>query len=192
MKITLSEFENTPKNWIKMISFETKDGKTIRAELEMMKRSSVIRAMCSACPEEGAEDVVIPLRGIRSCVLLKILLWAQFHKDDEEPAWVNKPYPIPVLEVEVQTSDWDKEFLRWDLNHVCAMLEGANYLEINWLMKLCIQKLFFNRSRLTAFQWNTYLKNIQPFVKFAVIIGNSKDSPQNHDWEWYSDKNINF
>ncbi|XP_002133771.1 S-phase kinase-associated protein 1-like [Drosophila pseudoobscura] len=175
-----------------MISFETKDGKTIRAELELMNRSSVIRAMCSACPEDDGEDVVIPLRGVRSEVLLKILMWAQFHRDDEEPAWVNKPYPISILEIEVRTGYWDKEFLRWDLNHICEMLEGANYLEINWLMKLCIQKLFFNRSRLTGYQWNTYLKNIEPFVKFAVIVGPPKDIPPNRDWEWFSDQKINF
>ncbi|XP_002132573.2 S-phase kinase-associated protein 1-like [Drosophila pseudoobscura] len=172
-----------------MMSFETKDGKIIHAELELMNRSNVIRAMCRACPEESAEDAIIPLHGIRSEVLLKILIWAEFHKDDKEPQWVNKPNPVPVLEIEVQTGDWDKEFLREDLNNICELLEGANYLEINWLMKLCIQKIFFNRGRLTSYQWNTYLKNVQALVEFAVVVVPPNFESLNRDLDWYRHQN---
>ncbi|KAH8279217.1 hypothetical protein KR026_004081, partial [Drosophila bipectinata] len=135
-----------------MVLLETSDGRIIRVDFGLLERSAVIGDMCRVSqPDSGKEyakddDFILPLHGIRSNVLLKVMLWAEFHKDDEEPAWVQKVAPTPE-EVELQTSDWDKEFLRDKIDNIYDLLEAADYLDIRWLFKLCAQKLALHSKR---------------------------------------------
>ncbi|XP_032570326.1 E3 ubiquitin ligase complex SCF subunit sconC [Drosophila sechellia] len=145
-----------------MVRFETRDGRTIRVNLALLEKSLVIREMCRVGQVPEDEDFVLPLHGILSNVLLKILLWAEYHEKHDEPAWVANKDPLPAAEIELQISDWDKEFLRVEIDSICEIMEGSNYLDIPWLYKLCAQKLVFLSRRESESQLSGYLEKIPP------------------------------
>ncbi|KAH8283287.1 hypothetical protein KR018_010833, partial [Drosophila ironensis] len=159
-----------------MVRLETGDGRTIRVKFNLLERSAVIQEMCRVSqPEEdeagvvGGEDFTLPLHGITSDVLLKVLLWAEFHKDHEEPAWVQKIAPPPE-EVELQTHDWDKEFLRDEIDRIYELLEGADYLDIPWLFKLCAQKIALHSKRPKGYlRFRRYLQKIPSLIEFQNL-----------------------
>ncbi|KAH8303255.1 hypothetical protein KR059_004754, partial [Drosophila kikkawai] len=134
-----------------MVRMQAADGRTIRAPFGLLDRSKVIQEMCrhtrpsSAGDNHQDKDMVeclLPLHGIRSTeVLLKLLLWAEYHKGDEEPAWVAKMEPVTAYEMELFVHDWDKEFMREKIEFVFALMEAADYLDIPWLYKLAAYKI---------------------------------------------------
>ncbi|XP_030564562.1 E3 ubiquitin ligase complex SCF subunit scon-3 [Drosophila novamexicana] len=122
------------------VRLETRDGFLIRIDFGVLQRSKVIQHMCQYSTAENAyKELILPVHGINHDVLLKILLWMEYHKGDEEPAWVqSKDEPA---DIERHIDDWDKEFLREKLATVRAIMKGADYLDIPWLVKLCARKL---------------------------------------------------
>lgn len=151
-----------------MVRFETRDGRTISVNLALLEKSLVIREMCRVGQVPEDEDFVLPLHGIHSNVLLKILLWAEYHEKHEEPAWVDSKDPLPAEEIELQISDWDKEFLRVEIDSICKIMEGCNYLDIPWLYKLCAQKLVFLSSREPETQFSGYVEKIPRFQEHFI------------------------
>ncbi|KAH8336103.1 hypothetical protein KR074_002850 [Drosophila pseudoananassae] len=124
---------------------------------------------------DNDDEFVLPLHGITSTVLLKILLWAEFHKNDEEPDWVEKVSPDPE-EVELQTHDWDKEFLRDEIGSVYDLLEGADYLDIRWLFKLCAQKIALHSKRPMGYlKFRDYLEKMPSLVEFQELAENCQN-----------------
>ncbi|KAL7744074.1 hypothetical protein ACLKA6_001295 [Drosophila palustris] len=120
------------------VKLETRDRYLISIDLKVLQRSKVVQQMCSYSSADS-KDTILPMHGIDHDILLKILLWLEFHKDDKEPAWVqSKEEPD---DIERQIDDWDKEFLREKLSTVRVIMKGADYLDINWLLKLCARKL---------------------------------------------------
>ncbi|XP_016953417.1 S-phase kinase-associated protein 1 [Drosophila biarmipes] len=152
-----------------MVLLETRDGRIIRASLDLLERSLVMGEMCRVGEHSEDEDFLIPVHGIHSGVLLKILLWTQYHKGHKEPAWVSKNEPLSAEDIDIQTSDWDKEFLRVDIEHVLELMEGSNYLDIPWLYKLCAQKLAFYSQRNTVSQDSKYSKMIPLWQEFQAL-----------------------
>ncbi|KAH8256718.1 hypothetical protein KR038_011456, partial [Drosophila bunnanda] len=153
-----------------MVRMQAGDGKTVRAPLGLLDRSKVIQGMCrrrirpaSASDKDSDMDqnqkqdsdkdiyndidndeveCLLPLHGIKNVeVLLKVLLWSEFHLGDEEPAWVTKVEPVSAYEMELQVDDWDKEFLREKIEFVCTLMEAADYLDMPWLYKLAAYKI---------------------------------------------------
>ncbi|XP_062139107.1 S-phase kinase-associated protein 1 [Drosophila sulfurigaster albostrigata] len=124
------------KNFIRL---ETRDRRVIAIDLKVLQRSMVIQNMLKYCDLDEGNELKLAMHGINSEELLKILLWLEFHKDDEEPQWVQSK--IEPEDVEYQIDDWDKEFLREKLPVVRSIMQGADYLEIRWLLKLCARKL---------------------------------------------------
>ncbi|XP_017003032.2 S-phase kinase-associated protein 1 [Drosophila takahashii] len=153
-----------------MVRLETRDGRIIRVNLALLERSLVISEMCRFGQDSEGEDFILPLHGIHSGVLLKILLWAEYHKGHEEPAWVAKDGPLPAEEIELQTSDWDKEFLRVEIKNVYDLMEGSNYLDIRWLYKLCAQKLVFHSNREPVAQFSKCSKKIPSSIECQTVF----------------------
>jgi len=152
-----------------MVLLETRDGRIIRARMDLLERSLVMGEMSRVGKDSKDEDFVIPVHGIHSSVLLKILLWTQYHKGHNEPAWVSKNEPLSAENIDIQTSDWDKEFLRVDIEHVWDLMEGSNYLDIPWLYKLCAQKLAFYSQRITVCEDSKYSKMIPLWKEFMAL-----------------------
>ncbi|XP_016973931.1 S-phase kinase-associated protein 1 [Drosophila rhopaloa] len=153
-----------------MVRLETKDGRIIKVDLALLECSLVIQEMLRVGQDSEDENFVLPLHGIRSEVLLKILLWAEFHKGPEEPAWVAKIDPVPATDLEIQISDWDKEFLRVEIDIICDLMEGSNYLDIRWLYKLCAQKLVFHSRRDPVSQFSKSLEVIPSLAEFQALF----------------------
>ncbi|KAH8272704.1 hypothetical protein KR026_005211, partial [Drosophila bipectinata] len=161
-----------------MVRLETSDGRIIRVDFGLLDRSVVIRDMCRVSQPEtddsgkildNDDDSLLPLHGISSNVLLKVLLWAEFHKNDEEPAWVQKVSPS-AEEIELQTHDWDKEFLRDDIGSIYDLLEGADYLDIRWLFKLCAQKIALHSKRPKGYlRFKRYLQKMPSLMEFQEL-----------------------
>ncbi|KAH8387188.1 hypothetical protein KR093_005438, partial [Drosophila rubida] len=121
------------------VKLETRDQHLIRIDSTVLQRSKVIQSMNEYCNAESKDSKLLPLHGINHQELLKILLWLEYHKDDKEPQWVQaKDEPA---DVECLIDDWDKEFLREKLPMVRSIMQGADYLDIRWLIKLCARKL---------------------------------------------------
>lgn len=137
------------------VCLETRDGFVIRIEFEFLRRSKVMQDMCQNSAGDGPpQDLIV---AIDHNILLKILLWMEFHKDDEEPDWVQmKEEPA---DIERRINDWDKEFLRDKLSIVKAIMNGADYLDIPWLVKLCARKL---RLRCSPELYKIAMSNISP------------------------------
>ncbi|XP_023176674.1 SKP1-like protein 11 [Drosophila hydei] len=140
------------------VRLETRDGFLIRIDFEVLRRSKVVQDMCQNSSADGThQELILPLHGIDHEVLLKILLWMEYHMADEEPIWVqNKTEPV---DIERHIDDWDKEFLREKLATVRAIMKGADYLNLPWLVKLCARKL---RIRGSAELYLRTLGNIAP------------------------------
>ncbi|XP_017070319.1 S-phase kinase-associated protein 1 [Drosophila eugracilis] len=153
-----------------MVRLETRDGKVIRVNLALLERSIVIQAMCIFGTDSEDDDYVLPLQGINSDALLKILLWSQYHQGHQEPAWVSKDEALPAEEIEIQTSDWDKEFLRLEIDLVVDIMEGCNYLDISWLYKLCAHKLVFHSRREPVTQFEKYLDKIPSLTELQALF----------------------
>ncbi|KAH8391586.1 E3 ubiquitin ligase complex SCF subunit sconC [Drosophila serrata] len=150
-----------------MVRMQAGDGKSVRAPFGLLDRSKVIQGMGRRIRpsfastkdndkdngknpgKDNDDEEVMPLHGIKSLeVLLKVLLWAEFHVKDDEPAWVAKVEPVTAYEMELQVDDWDKEFLREKIEFVCALMEAADYLDIPWLYKLAAYKIALHCRRI--------------------------------------------
>lgn len=166
-----------------MVRLETGDGKAIRAPLGLLERSRVIQRVCrlihsAAGDGQGKEDF-LPLHGIRSSeVLLKVLLWTEFHKGHEEPAWVAKMTPVSAEEMELQVDDWDKEFLREKIGLVCALMEAADYLDIRWLYKLCAHKIAFHSRQAKDAGLEEYQQKIHSLTMFEWPAEEREQPPE--------------
>ncbi|XP_017870694.1 PREDICTED: S-phase kinase-associated protein 1 [Drosophila arizonae] len=119
------------------VPLETRDGFLIRIDFALLRRSKVMQEMCQHSAGDGPQQELMV--ALDHDILLKILLWMEFHKDDEEPEWVKMKEEPADLERHI--CDWDKEFLRDKLSTVRAIMRGADYLDIPWLVKLCARKL---------------------------------------------------
>ncbi|KAH8284297.1 hypothetical protein KR044_010052 [Drosophila immigrans] len=140
-----------------IVRIETRDRRLICIDLNVLQRSKVIRSMCQYCTADS-RDSKIPMHGINHQELLKILLWLEYHIDDPEPQWVQlKEEPA---DLEYQIDDWDKEFLREKLPIVRLIMQGADYLDIPWLVKLCARKF---RIRGSSELYLSVMATISPF-----------------------------
>ena len=104
---------------IKMVSNE---GDSFELDIEVAKKSEVIREMLENCDESG-EDV--PLPTISSLQLKKVIEWLEHHRGD-------------VARVEGEEKDynsdnipeWDKKFFNMSHPELFDLILAANYLDI--------------------------------------------------------------
>ncbi|XP_033245018.1 S-phase kinase-associated protein 1-like isoform X3 [Drosophila miranda] len=111
------------------IKLQSAEMEIFETDIEIAKCSETIKAMLKYCVSEKDEDAVVPLQNVSSTILRKVLMWAEYHKDD----------PQSPDEDEKRTDDiipWDAEFLKVDQGTLFELILAANYLDIKGLLEV--------------------------------------------------------
>lgn len=108
-----------------MIKIETSDGKLIDAELELVRRFGTLNTLIDALELECNESTVLPLPNVSEKILILVLIWARYHKND--------PVPIQNQDTFRQIDDveqWDRHFLNVDHGTLGELVLASLYLDI--------------------------------------------------------------
>jgi len=113
------------------IKLKSSDGEVFDVEMEVAKASVTIKTMIEDLNVGENNDEVVPLPNVNSTILKKVLLWANYHKNDP-----------PVVEDEnrdKRTDDicsWDADFLKVDQGTLFELILASNYLDIKGLLNV--------------------------------------------------------
>jgi len=113
------------------IKLKSSDGEVFEVDTDVAKASVTIKTMLEDLGVGENNDEVVPLPNVNSSILKKVLLWANYHKNDP-----------PVVEDEnrdKRTDDicsWDAEFLKVDQGTLFELILASNYLDIKGLLNV--------------------------------------------------------
>ncbi|KAH8281177.1 hypothetical protein KR018_002716, partial [Drosophila ironensis] len=114
------------------IKLQSSDEEIFFVDIQVAKCSGTIKTMLEDCGMEEDENAIVPLANVNSAILRKVLVWAQYHKDD--------PQPTEDDDTEERRSDdinaWDTEYLKIDQCDLFDLIVAANYLDIKGLLEL--------------------------------------------------------
>lgn len=150
------------------MTLQSNDGRIFVVELAVARRSGTICTMLDACGFDDATDEaaaaaaigVVPLPNVRGVILEKVLIWAQYHRNDHPTATssaVVDPSILPgsVHELAPEEHEMDPkmhpkrgEIHGWDLQFVQPMntrmlfevMQAACYLDMPDLHQLAAKK----------------------------------------------------
>ena len=104
------------------VTFITSDFQRIDADNSILEQSIVINDIVEYVGD--GEDIHIPLPTISSKALTKILDYCSFHN---------------VSHLECEIRDFNKEFVKIDVDFIFELIQGANFLNIRGLLDvLCL------------------------------------------------------
>ncbi|KAK4336700.1 hypothetical protein RND71_043446 [Anisodus tanguticus] len=113
------------------IKLQSNDGEIFDVDVEVAKASVTIKTMLEDLGIEDNNDEIVPLPNVNSAILRKVLLWANYHKneiaqtDDENR--------------DKRTDDicsWDADFLKVDQGTLFELILASNYLDIKGLLSV--------------------------------------------------------
>lgn len=109
---------------------KSSDGEVFETDAAVALMCGFIKVMIQDCNMDEGDDVLVPLPGVDSIILRKVLQWATFHKDD----------PVPLedddSERDTDISSWDVDFLRVDQDTLKKLVLAAHYLECKGLLNV--------------------------------------------------------
>ncbi|XP_014219406.1 S-phase kinase-associated protein 1 [Copidosoma floridanum] len=120
------------------IKLLTSDGEVVRADLEAMRLSNVIRHMLDnlgACKADE-EECVLPLLNIDGPTMKKVIEWCDHHKNDpvvEKPVACDDFHKIHKLQ-DVAVGEWDENFFNVDVASLKKLTMAANFLDIEGML----------------------------------------------------------
>lgn len=89
--------------------------------------------MIDNCGRNGIETQIVPLPNVKAAILVKILEWAEHHKDDPEEDDQN-PDPYKM-------SEWDAELFKVDRGTLIDIIVASEYLDIGKLFTSAAQAM---------------------------------------------------
>lgn len=110
------------------IKLQTSDDEVFEVDIQIAKCSGTIRIMLEDCDLNEDENAVVPLPKVNSMTLSKVLIWANYHKDDPKP----KVEEFPTNRIK----PWDADFVKVDQGTLFDLILAANYLDIKELLDL--------------------------------------------------------
>jgi len=113
------------------IKLKSSDGEVFEVDVEVAKQSVTIKTMLEDLGVGESNDEIVPLPNVNSTILKKVLLWANFHKND--------PPTIEDENRDKRTDDicsWDAEFLKVDQGTLFELILASNYLDIKGLLNV--------------------------------------------------------
>lgn len=117
-----------------MIKLVAED-QTIQVKEEVAKKSMLIKNMI----EDTGGDDEIPLMNLRMPILVKIIEYCEYHKNDN-PAEIEKPLRTTNLAELVDS--WDAKFIEVEnMEELFEIIQAANYLDIASLLDLACAKV---------------------------------------------------
>ncbi|XP_014231092.1 S-phase kinase-associated protein 1-like [Trichogramma pretiosum] len=114
---------------MKIVHLESSDEVIFDLDLSIAKRSGLIKTMIEHLGEDNLNEN-LPLSKIKSNILGMVIEFVMHHKDS----------PIPDNAKEVEMTEWDKNFLKVDMETLVDLINAANFLDMKDLLGLaCIQ-----------------------------------------------------
>lgn len=113
------------------IKLKSSDGEIFDVDIEVAKQSITIKTMLEDLGVGESNEEIVPLPNVNSTILKKVLLWANYHKNDP-----------PVVDDEnrdKRTDDicsWDADFLKVDQGTLFELILASNYLDIKGLLNV--------------------------------------------------------
>lgn len=112
------------------IKLESSEGEQFDTDMQVAKCSGTIKTMLDDLGIEEGDDNVVPLPNVNSAILRKVLQWANYHKDDAQPAEDDENKEKRTDDI----SSWDADFLKVDQGTLFELILAANYLDIKGLL----------------------------------------------------------
>ncbi|CAB0036168.1 unnamed protein product [Trichogramma brassicae] len=106
-----------------IIHLKSSDGVIFDLDLSIAKRSGMIKTMIESLGEDYLDEA-LPLIKIKSNVLKKVIEFATHYKNT----------PIKEDGESRQITEWDKNFLKIDLETLLDLTDIANYLDMKDLL----------------------------------------------------------
>lgn len=85
----------------------------------------------------GVEDITIPVSGVSSNILTKVLEYLKHHVNDEVVDEKNEDNDVVVKQHDSKIEGWDAEFVKMEQPELFETILAANYLNIKSLLDLC-------------------------------------------------------
>lgn len=112
------------------IKLQASDGEIFDTDVQIARCSGTIKTMLDDLGMDEGEDEIVPLPNVNSAILKKVLQWANFHKDDAQPAEDDENKEKRTDDI----SSWDADFLKVDQGTLFELILAANYLDIKGLL----------------------------------------------------------
>ncbi|KAL7300978.1 hypothetical protein TKK_0006255 [Trichogramma kaykai] len=114
---------------MKIVHLQSSDKVIFDLEISIAKRSGLIKRMIENLGEDNLNEY-LPLSKVESHILGKVIVFVMHHKDS----------PIPDNAKEVEMTEWDKQFLKVDIQTLVALINAADFLDMKDLLGLgCIK-----------------------------------------------------
>jgi len=107
-----------------MVQISSSDNQVFEIEESVIFQSTTIKNMIT---DLDGSDQIIPLPGVTSEILKKVIEYSDHHKNDDDS------------DVEKEISEWDKKFMDLDNELIIEIINAANYLENEKLLNLGCQ-----------------------------------------------------
>lgn len=119
------------------------NGVEVPVERCVMEFCATLRDMMEfTAPEEPEEDGRLPklvLEKVDGASLKLVAQWCAHHREDPEvhrPVDVENAYKTAHL-----VPEWDKKFLKLEIESLCALLDAASFLQVPLLMDYCAKTI---------------------------------------------------
>uniref|UniRef100_A0A1A9VQV3 SKP1 component POZ domain-containing protein n=1 Tax=Glossina austeni TaxID=7395 RepID=A0A1A9VQV3_GLOAU len=131
------------------IKLQSSDKEIFIVDVQTAKCSGTIKTMLEDCAVEDCDNIVVPLPNVNSAILRKILEWASHHKDDNKSTDNDDDDhdddndddddDDDDEDNEIDISAWDADFLDMARIDLFALIQGANYLDVESLLDAACQ-----------------------------------------------------
>lgn len=111
------------------VMLRSSDGEMFEVDVEIAKCSTTIKTMMEYLEIYGAEGEVMSLLNVNSTILIKILEWIYYHKDDLQLLSDDNNQDLKTDNI----SPWDVEFFNVNQHILYDLIVAANFLDIKGL-----------------------------------------------------------
>lgn len=121
------------------VRLSSNDGEIFDVDLDVIKLSGTVKNMLDDLgvgdgdATGGGDDEIIPLPMVTGAILKKVLVWADYHKNDP----VTRDSDDDTSKRTDDISQWDSEFLKVDQGTLFELILAANYLDMKGLLDVC-------------------------------------------------------
>ncbi len=106
------------------ITLISADGEEFKIERKIAECSVLIKNFI----EDLGDNEIIPVGGVKSNILKKVIEWCDHHQDDKPPVEDERDKKL------AEVGEWDQKFFQLDQKMLFEIILAANYLNIKKLL----------------------------------------------------------
>jgi S-phase kinase-associated protein 1 len=122
-----------PSGRLQVITLEASDNSIHKHPEDVVSLCGLIRDVLVDLPEESRNSP-IPVMCVTGPVLIKVMEWCHYHKDD--PICEKAEHKKPKAKDSTDIGQWDQNFMRVDWDMMFDIIMAANYLDIKPLLDI--------------------------------------------------------